>query len=275
MSKVRSLVAGKWRLAFRVAPLVAGIAVAKFVLDALGWEGLSPNPLYTSLVAATVFLLGFLLAGVLADYKESERLPGELAVSLEAIADECLILYEAKRATAARECLGHLRQLAGSLRRWFFEQERTGAVLDSISGLNRYFLAFEPLTQPNFIVRLKQEQTAVRRAVTRIHMIRETSFVGAGYAIAELASFLLLVALLLMNLAPVAQELLLVSIVAFVLIYMIRLIRDLDDPFDYASGNGMAEVSLHPLDHLEERITRSLAELPPETPAVAGAPAAG
>lgn len=264
MPTLWSLLGGKWRLALRVAPLIAAIAAIKLVLDFVGWEGLSLNPLYSSLVAATVFLLGFLLAGTLTDYKESERLPGELAVSLEAIADECLILYEAKQAPAARECLLHLQQLAASLRRWFFEQEKTDAVLDSISGLNRFFLAFEPLTQPNFIVRLKQEQTAVRRAVTRIHMIRETSFVAAGYAIAELASFLLLLALLLMNLDPLGQELLLVSITSFVLLYMILLIRDLDDPFDYASGNGVAEVSLHPLEHLDERIARSLAELPVE-----------
>ena len=257
-----SIVAGRWGLALRVAPFVAAIAAAKLVLNALGWEALSLNPLYASLVAATVFLFGFLLAGTLADYKESERLPGELAVSLEAIADECLILYESKRPPAARECLAHLQGLARSLRAWFYEQERTDTVLDSIAGLNRFFLAFEDLTQPNFIVRLKQEQTAVRRVVTRIHMIRETSFVGAGYAIAELASLLLLGALLVTDVGPLAEEVLVVPTIAFLLLYMIFLIRDLDDPFGYASKNSVADVSLHPLDHLDERIERCLAELP-------------
>ena len=240
--------------------MVAATVAAKLVLDWLGWEGLSINPLYTSLVAATVFLLGFLLAGTLADYKESERLPGELAASLEAIADECAILYESKQAPEARACLAHLQRLTDSLRRWFYEQEKTSAVLDAIAGLNGFFLAFEPLTQPNFIVRLKQEQSAVRRIVTRIHMIRETSFVAAGYAIAELSTAALVVALLATDLAPLGGELVLLSITAFLLVYMILLIRDLDDPFDYAGGKGVAEVSLHPLEHLDERITRSLAE---------------
>lgn len=269
---MHSVIAGRWGLALRVAPLVAAVAAAKLALNGLGWEGFSLNPLYSSLVAATVFLFGFLLAGTLADYKESERLPGELAASLEAIADECLILYESKRAPAARECLAHLQELAGSLRGWFYEQERTDTVLDSISGLNRFFLAFEELTQPNFIVRLKQEQSAVRRIVTRIHMIRETSFVGAGYAVAELASILLLVALLVTDVAPLAEELLVVSIIAFLLLYMILLIRDLDDPFGFASKNSVADVSLHPLDHLDERIERCLAELPGEAPVAARAP---
>jgi predicted membrane chloride channel (bestrophin family) len=266
---VQVILVGRWGLALRAAPLVAAIAAAKLVLSELGWEWLSVNPLYASLVAATVFLFGFLLAGTLADYKESERLPGELAVSLEAIADECLILYESNRASAARECLEHLQRLAGSLRGWFYERERTETVLDSIAGLNRFFLAFEELTQPNFIVRLKQEQTALRRVVTRIHTIRETSFVGAGYAIAELASVLLLGALLVTDVASLAEELLVVSTIAFLLIYMILLIRDLDDPFGYASKSSVADVSLHPLDQLNERVDRSLAELPQEAP-VAG-----
>ncbi len=262
-------VGGKWGLALRIAPIVLAVAGAKLLVNALGWETLSSNPLLGSVIAATVFIFGFLLAGTLADYKESERLPGELAVSLEAIADECLILAEDKRPDVARECLVHVRGMAAMLRGWFFERERTHDVLDSISGLNRYFLAFEAYTQPNFIVRLKQEQTSIRRVVTRIHMIRATSFVAAGYAIAELATVFLLLTLLITDVGPLAEEIVVVSVIAFVLVYMTFLIKDLDDPFDYASGNGVADVSLHPLDHLEARIESALARIDGAEPLVA------
>ena len=46
------------------------------------------SPLFSSLVAATVSLLDFLLNGVLSDYKESEKLPGELSTSLFVLAKE-------------------------------------------------------------------------------------------------------------------------------------------------------------------------------------------
>jgi hypothetical protein len=39
-----------------------------------------------------VFIIGFLLSGTAADFKEAERLPGELSASLASIADECLII---------------------------------------------------------------------------------------------------------------------------------------------------------------------------------------
>jgi hypothetical protein len=63
----------------KVAPLVALAALLKVGLDALGWEPIPLSPLYPGLVGATILLPGFLLAGTLSDYKESEKVPGDLA----------------------------------------------------------------------------------------------------------------------------------------------------------------------------------------------------
>lgn len=257
---MEKLVFHRWKLAFKAIPYVATVAVAKVIVDQLGWDNIALNPLYSGLVAANVFLLGFLLAGTLADYKESEKLPGEVAASVEAIADECFILYEDKKAEPALKCIEHVQLLAGSIKAWLYGSESIESVLGRIRGLNTYFLQFEPLTQPNFIVRIKQEQSMLRRMVIRINTIRDTSFVGAGYLIAELTSVLLVLALILANISPFGAELFLLCTITFLLVYMIFLIKDLDDPFDYnANGKvGAAEVSLLPLDYLEERIEREL-----------------
>ena len=61
-------------------------------MDQAGLERISVSPLVATIITANVFILGFLLTGVLSDYKESERLPGELSISMGAIADECLLL---------------------------------------------------------------------------------------------------------------------------------------------------------------------------------------
>jgi branched-subunit amino acid transport protein AzlD len=246
---------GRWRLVARVVPVVAAVVVAKVVLHELGWDEIALNPLYTGLVAANVFLLGFLLAGTLTDYKESEKLPGDLAASIESIADESLILYRDKRPDAALGCLAHTRDLAGVVLGSLRRTNSTRAVLDKITGLNDFFLEFEPLTQPNFIVRLKQEQNAIRRTVLRIQTIRDTSFVGAGYAIAELATLLLVIGLLLVDVGSFFDALFLLCIITFLLVYMILLIRDLDNPFDYqGTKTGAAEVSLQSIEQLQERL---------------------
>jgi len=245
----------RWRLVARVAPVVGVVALVKLAFHELGWDAVELNPLYTGLVAANVFLLGFLLAGTLTDYKESEKLPGDVAASIEAIADECQILYRDKQARPALDCIERLHGLSATVLAWLRRREPAQAVLERIAGLNESFLEFEPLTQPNFIVRLKQEQSALRRMVMRIQTIRDTSFVGAGYAIAELATLLLVIGLLLVDVGSFFDTLFLLCIITFLLVYMIFLIRDLDNPFDYhGHEKGAAEVSLRPLEELERRL---------------------
>ncbi len=71
------------RLLLRVGTIVVVVICAKFFVHFLGQEVISINPLFSGIVAANVFLMGFLLNGVLSDFKESERLPGELSACLE------------------------------------------------------------------------------------------------------------------------------------------------------------------------------------------------
>jgi hypothetical protein len=69
-------VSRRYRLLIRASSLVILVVAGKLLVHLLGWEVLSVNPLFSGIVAANVFLMGFLLSGVLSDYKESERLPG-------------------------------------------------------------------------------------------------------------------------------------------------------------------------------------------------------
>lgn len=245
-----------WRLTLRVAPLVATVVLAKLLVDRLGWDTVALNSLHSGLVTANIFLIGFMLAGTLADYKESEKLPGELAGRVEAIADECQILYREKGAEPARACLEHLRRLSGALNAWLRGREGVESPLERIEELNRFFLEFQPLTQPNFIVRLKQEQSTVRLLVIRINTIKATSFVRAGYTVVTVTSILLVTSLIFAKIAALAAELFLLGALTFLLGYTILLIKDMDDPFEYDENGkrGAVEVSLAPLEYLDKRM---------------------
>ncbi len=230
----------------------------------LGWEILSLNPLLSGIVAADVFLMGFLLTGVLTDYKESERLPGEIAASLEVFFDEASSLCDRTKDPAAMELLGSVEALARSIHAWFYKKERTNALLDRISGLNRLFVALEPLTQVGYILRLKQEQQALRRVIIRIHSIRETTFVSAGYLIAEWTTAVVALALVLSKVGPFFESMFIVGVIIFLLSYLILLIRDLENPFGYYDEHSTADVSLKPLEATIARMTSRLGAAGPE-----------
>jgi hypothetical protein len=240
-------------------PLRAGAAVivvvgVKIIAHALGWEVLTLNPLFTGLVAANVFLMGFLLNGVLSDFKESERLPGEVAAILETLIDEALIMHERSRNPTAMKFAARVVDLGRTIHAWFFDQVKTRVMLEQVTDLNLFFAVFEPLTQPNFIVRMKQEQHALRRILIRIQTIRETSFISSGYVIAEVTTCMLAIGLILAEIDPFYESLFVVGLITFLLTFLMILIRDLDNPFGYYEASSAEDVSLHPLEDFISRM---------------------
>ena len=123
------------RLLLRVSGIVGVVVAVKLLVHDLGWEVISINPLFSGIVAANIFLMGFLLSGVLSDYKESERLPGELSASLQNLAQEIVGLSLAKPGSDVTPSLRTLSLLAGDLLEWFHKKRRTGEVLDRIDAL--------------------------------------------------------------------------------------------------------------------------------------------
>lgn len=252
----------KWKLTLKVLPFVVAILIFKLIAHQFKLEFLSLNSLFSAIISANVFLIGFLISGVLVDYKEAEKLPSELAVGLEALTDEISIIEKnpacrqaGKNPKVATNALHHVSGISKNILQWFYKKERTRHILDQITALNDYFLAFEPLTQANFIVRMKQEQNNLRRIITRIHTIRETSFNPSGYAIAEIITGLLCFGLVFTKIDPYYESLFFVAFVSFILIYMVLLIKDLDNPFGYYKEENLsADVSLMPIQEVVNRI---------------------
>jgi len=245
----------RFRLALKTVPFVVFIVFLKFLAHYFGYEFLSLNSLFTAIISANIFLIGFLISGTLVDYKESEKLPGDLSASLETMADEGLIIYKNKKSQEAKDFLLKLSKFNQSLIDWFYEKERTSKLMDKLLSFNDDFLAFESQTQANFIARLKQEQNAIRKMINRIHVIRETSFLGTGYAIAEIITFILVFGLIFVKMDPFYESVFFISFVSFILIYMIYFIKDLDNPFDYNDADNLVEeVSLKPILDTQKRL---------------------
>jgi len=66
----------KWKLMVSTLPVVLTLLGLKLFLErVLGFEGLIDFSDVGIILTSGVFLIGFLLAGTMADYKEAEKLP--------------------------------------------------------------------------------------------------------------------------------------------------------------------------------------------------------
>jgi hypothetical protein len=273
---VKRLFTGNKDLLVQALPWALLVVLLKLGADLLDLNGFQLSPLLTGAVAAEVFIIGFLLTGTASDFKEAERLPGEIVSSLETIADECLIIREELRLPEAQMCLADLVALGRSIREWLVRNRGFDEVMADLRQLNGYFMVFAPAIQAGFTGRLKSEQATIRRLVIRMDTMRRTSYVSAGYLIAEVFAVLLVLVMLVTDLGPLGPTLALVGLVSYLLIYMLGLIRDLDDPFEYRDGvPGAADVSLEVMLRHEDRMRLLLAagadevaQMPDQSPAV-------
>ena len=261
MRRVKMKIRNEYRLLLRVSAIVVVIVCLKLLIHFLGWEMISINPLFSGIVAANVFLMGFLLSGVLSDFKESERLPGELSACLENLAQEVCGIRIAKPEANVGSCLILLSQLNSDILSWFHKKHKTAELMEHVNDLTPQFAVMEQWAQATLVARLKQEQSNLRRTLIRIHTIRETSFVSAGYLLADITTILLCIGLILGKIEPLYESLFFVSVISYLMIFLLMLIRDLDNPFGYYELYSGSDVSLKPLEDTGRRLARiALAE---------------
>lgn len=281
----KHLFRGNPRLLIAAAPWVLVVLAVKLVVEVTDSHMFQLSPLLAGAIGAEVFILGFLLNGTAGDFKEAEKLPGEVAASLETIADECLITDKEFQLPEARTALRQLIEISRSVRGWLVHDRGLDDVLADIRALNEPYRVFAPVIQAGFTTRLKTEQSNIRKTVLRMDTMRRTSYVAAGYLIAEVTAVLLMFVLVVTELGAedshefqeVVTQLVLVGLISYLLIYLVSLIRDLDNPFEYKDGQpGAADVNLEVLERNEDRLRAVLAGLEgpgdPGTPAPASDP---
>jgi len=238
-----------WRrrllMLIKVSALVLAIGLAKLLTHQLGWEWIRPNPLVTSLVASTVFLLGFLLNGVLGDFKESEKLPGEMATNLETLGLEILAIPSHNPAAQVGHHLAAVAELGDSILEWLLNRISTADLLRRYQQAHGQVVeASVQLGIPPLQARLMAEMAQILKLINRVETIRETSFITLVYWLAT-AGIVMLGGGLVFTVTEVLQEsIFFILVIAFLLIFLLRLIADIDNPFGHADSTSAEDVSI-------------------------------
>jgi len=260
----------KWKLMLTTLPVVVVVLVLKLLIERFtghpGWVDFGD---VSAVLTAGAFLIGFMLAGTMSDYKESEKLPSELATTLETI-DDLIVVSTRKSVFDAAAARRDLAAVAERVLDWLTRRAPLAAVHDAIEAMNVHFQAMDEAGATAHANRSIVFMNAVRRIVGRMDVIVRTGFLASGYAILEVVVVAVLLLLLASRFKTAVAEYTLVVSITLIYVYMLRLIHHVDDPFDYGAGlevKGAAEVELYPIT---EYIARARTR-----PAAAAAAAAG
>ena len=249
----------RWRVAGQTALIVLGIVVAKLAISAFSWEFITLSPLFTSVLAGGVFVLGLIVAGTLADYKEAERVPSEITAALTNIHDDCAAFKEQFPDLDLGRMEDTQIRIVEAFRHDLGEPD-TFRTLQAIDDLNVTFLDMDRIGVPaTYTSRLRNEQGALRRSVLRVYHVQRTEFLPSAYLLIQS-----IVALIITVLAftepegPRYQAVIILGFISFFFISLLRLLRIMDRPF-HVEEHTQDDVSLFLLRRFVERLDRTRA----------------
>lgn len=250
----------KWRLMLTTLPFVAVVTVIKAVLEfGVGWSGAVDFADVGVVLTAGVFLTGFLLTGTISDYKEAEKLPAEVATTLELLEEILVLAASTRPAIKLAEMRRSLLGMTDGIRDWLYKRKTTAQVFEVLTGFNDVLQSLERDGAGPYASRAVPQLASLRKTISRMDVISRTGFLPPAYALLETLLALILILVICAKYKSQLAEFILVPVLTLIYVYMLRLIRDVDDPFDYAPDGkrrGGAEVDLFPIEEYRERLAK-------------------
>lgn len=250
----------KWKLMLTTLPYVAAVLIAKLVLsEVFHFRGVVEFSEVGLVLTGGIFLVGFMLAGTMADFKESERLPAEIACTLETI-EETLAIAAVSKALDPAPLRRGVSDLLQAITQWLYRKRSHAELFAALEAFTVYPQQIEKAGAGGYASRALSETHNLRKMLTRVGVISRTGFLASGYALLETLVGAIISLLLIASFRSVLAQSILCSFVTLVYVYMLRLIRDIDDPFEYdeAGAKGAAEVELFPISEYAERLRSRL-----------------
>jgi hypothetical protein len=245
----------KLGILFKVLPWVGLFLLAKLSTHWLGWEPWTFNALTGSLFSAATFTIALVLSGTLGDYRACENMPLQIANALETIADANQATAAAFPDYVAKPLQQGLARVNHALLDWLEAEGDFEAIDQSLDQLNPLFAQNLTVntTAAGLVNRMQTEQAKIRSLVWQIQTNRDTDFLQSAYVLLWVFLSSSTAALLMIGTDNFSENILVSCFIFLSFFYLLFLIRDLDNPFEY-NGKSSVDVDLSILHHIGKRL---------------------
>jgi len=164
-------------LIIEVLIIVFCLIILKRIINFYDLDTASASPLITALVGGVIFTIAIIFTGTLADYKESEKVPGELAASIKAIYNDSKVLPINDAITSGMRT--HIRQLLHAINSNFrnnnWDLDEINSAMEAINN-DIGQLSVKGLAPP-LIVKLRAELINIDKISNRVRpLLKHHSF---------------------------------------------------------------------------------------------------
>lgn len=252
---------GKYYIALKILIIVAFILGLRFLVLDKGFDFITLNSLASSIISGAIFVVGFLLAGVFSDYKEVDKLPSEIRSILESILSEGDTLL--RKDDSFRIHNEKMKQIVIKFIQEFesglshaYDHSHLEHTLEKIKEFDLIFDEMESRgVPPNYMTRIKTEQSNLKKILLRVYHIQKTKFVPSIVFLVD-SIVILVILFLLFSKTDLFIGYLELGLISYILLYIRRLIIVLEKPFRKGKDDTEDDVSIFVLRELRESLEK-------------------
>lgn len=243
MVLIREIVQG-FRASIDLIGITAFVVVVRWLLWEAGLEGMTPTALSTGALVGVLFIMGLVVAGSLADYKDAESTPTELATSLHAMlrdGEYIHRLWGVPDMTTLRE---RLIAVVTTLRA-DLQAGDSRTCQAAVEELSQSIRELEGTDVPEgHVSRLRDGQTALRSTVIRIYRLQRELFLPSAHAMIVVMVALIVLLLMVTNFDGLPESLVAVGFLVYFFLALLRLLATISTPFAVGVARTDDDVSL-------------------------------
>lgn len=240
----------KWRLLIMSLPVVAIVLGLRYIVhDVAGINDVVSFSDAGAVLTGASIIVGLMLGGVIADYKESEKLPAALAGSLAGFEGLAIKGLEVKGLDTSWV---HPRivKTGAAINDWLYGRISDDEMFAAVGDNAQLIVDLEKAGLPShYLSRLFVANGDLGGALSRMSVIRNTSFIKSGYALMEILIAIVLGLLVIVDYPKPTVQWVVSGVLAAAYTYLVLLVKDLDNPFDYGANDekgSTADVDLSP-----------------------------
>ena len=241
----------RFRLVLAALPAVIAVLILRYVLQEIFDIGeVATFGEVGSVITGVTLILGFMLGGVLTDYKESEKLPASVAVALAGFRSTAHSGLSAKDLDVSM-INERISTVANVIAGWFVGTNSEDEMWNSLSDFPALIVDLEKAGMAShYVGRLMVLNGELNGTLNRISVIRNTSFVQSGYVLMSILVLVLQGTLAIVSFPSSIMSWIAPSVLSLAYAYLWLLVRDLDNPFGHSENDGKgsgADVDISPL----------------------------
>lgn len=249
---------GKWSLLYKALPYGAAVLLVRLILQNV--FNLKVNIGFSDIaeiLTATTLVVALMLSGVLVDYKESEKIPtilGRTLSNLDGLSWRGLDVIGQEGKWARTRVL----EIAEAINLWLTGQIDNDSMWKVQRGGSNIILDLEKAgVRPHYIQKMLDVNSDLGSALARIQVVRDTSYIQPGYALMQMLVGAVMCLMTIVTFPANYVEWPITGALSLLFAYLVLLVGDIDDPFEYTidgQSASAADVDLSPFLTALERL---------------------